>query len=72
MHRDIKTEIKTSNGKKEVLIDLAEWHRLIAYVDDLKEANNALNRQIEEYNREFANNLQEGIKAFSRKKTGGS
>ena len=55
MHREIEQKVKVYDGKKEVVIDLAEWHRLIAFIDDLKEVNEALNRQIEEYNREFAN-----------------
>lgn len=55
MHGEVEKKVKVHNDKKEVVIDLAEWHRLIAFIDDLKEANDALNRQIEEYNREFAN-----------------
>ena len=44
---------------KEVILDIAEWDKLIRYEHDLKEANRILNEEIKKYNKEFATKEEE-------------
>jgi len=57
--QSIKDNAKVNSDTKEVVLDLSEWYKLIAYVDDLKKANEALNNEIERYNKLFGTEKKE-------------
>ena len=42
-----------SKDKKEVVLPLSEWKKLVDYIQELKGANARLNKQIERYNKQF-------------------
>ena len=48
-------QINTKQIGKEVVVSIEEWAKLIMYIDDLKKANQLLNKEIEAYNKEINN-----------------